>query len=62
MSPLNTRKKQPFIWDGQWASLPATLTVHHMAAIEGVKPDAIWDRIQQGRMVPKPMFPSRSWS
>lgn len=58
---INPRKKAPFVWDGEWTSLPPTLTVHHMAAIEGVKPDAIWDRIQQGRMYPKPIRPWRPY-
>lgn len=58
---LNKRKQPPFVFDGDWSKLPATLNVHHMAAIEGVKPDAIWDRIQQGRMVPPPIRPWRPY-
>jgi hypothetical protein len=48
-------KRQPFVWSGDWNALPPTLDVHHMAAIEGVKEDAIWDRIQRRTMRPKPI-------
>lgn len=54
---LNRRKKQPFVWDGDWGSLPPTLDVHHMAALEDVRPETIWRRIEKGRMVPAPIRP-----
>lgn len=59
---LNKRKRQgPFTFDGDWSKLPATLDAHHMAAIEGVTVDTIWDRIQDGRMTPAPIRPWRPY-
>lgn len=47
--------KPPIVWDGDWSKLPGTLTCKHIAAIEGVGVDAIWDRIQKRTMRPKPL-------
>jgi predicted DNA-binding transcriptional regulator AlpA len=58
---LNPRKAQPVIWDGDWSKVPATLDARWMAAIEGVSVETIWDRIQQGRMVPAPVRPWRPY-
>ena len=55
---LNKRKRPDFTWDGDWSKLPGTLNARHMAAIKGVKVDAIWDRCQRRTMRPKP----DSWS
>lgn len=55
MSPLNARKgSTEFIWDGNWGNLPPVLTCRHMAAIKGVKVDAIWDKCAARTMRPKP--------
>lgn len=51
---LNTRKSDPFVWDGHWNSLPPVLTSRHMAAILGVGVECVWDRIQRKTMRPKP--------
>ena len=48
-------KAPPFVWDGDWSKLPGTLNARHMAAIEGVQPETIWDRIQRRTMHPKPL-------
>lgn len=57
VTPRSRRKaKRPgFEWNGDWNALPATLNAHHMAAIEGVTVDCIWDRIQRRTMRPKPV-------
>lgn len=48
------RKAQPFVWDGDWSSLPPVLTSQHMAAICGVGVECVWDRLQRKTMRPKP--------
>lgn len=52
--PLNPRKADPFVWDGNWDTLPAVLDARIMAAICGVQVECIWDRIQRRTMRPKP--------
>ena len=59
--PLNRRKAAPFIFDGDWSKLPATLTARQMAAIEGVTIDTIWARIRESRMTPPPIRPWRPY-
>ena len=52
---LNPRKAKPVAWDGDWSKFPPTLTARHMAEIEAVQIDTIWDRIQRRTMQPKPL-------
>lgn len=52
--PLNPRRAEPFIWDGDWSKLPGVLTSRHMAAIKGVSVDRIWDLCAARSMRPKP--------
>lgn len=52
---LNPRKAKPVQWDGDWSKFPPTLTARHMAEIEAVQIDTIWDRIQRRTMQPKPL-------
>jgi hypothetical protein len=53
-TPANDPVGDPAPWDGDWSTLPATLKCRHMAAIKGVKVDAIYDRLQHKTMRPKP--------
>lgn len=58
---LNSRKKEAFVWDGNWDSLPPVLTSRHLAAIKGVTVETIWDHLQAKTMRPKPDFWSRPY-
>ena len=56
---LNRRKgSATVVWTGDWSHFPAVLTAQHLAAIQGVGVECIWDRCQRRTMRPRP----DSWS